>query len=148
MNKLETLEPELKPLIEQLIMGAEIATGLEWIVTSGRRTMAEQQKLYDQGRTTKGAIVTKAKPGQSAHNFGLAADLAPMKDGKIWWSAPESVWQAMADTAVKLGLTAGFYFKSFKDMPHTQVANFDSIRNNWIAAGKPLKNGEPDVQNV
>ncbi len=133
MNKLETLEPELKPLIEQLIMGAEIATGLEWIVTSGRRTMAEQQKLYDQGRTTKGAIVTKAKPGQSAHNFGLAADLAPMKDGKIWWSAPESVWQAMADTAVKLGLTAGFYFKSFKDMPHVELSTWKQAQADWKA---------------
>ncbi len=133
MNKLETLEPELRPLIEQLIMGAEIATGLEWIVTSGRRTMAEQQKLYDQGRTTKGAIVTKAKPGQSAHNFGLAADLAPMKDGKIWWSAPESVWQAMADTAVKLGLTAGFYFKSFKDMPHVELSTWKQAQADWKA---------------
>ncbi len=133
MNKLETLEPELKPLIEQLIMGAEIATGLEWIVTSGRRTMAEQQKLYDQGRTTKGAIVTKAKPGQSAHNFGLAADLAPMKDGKIWWSAPDSVWQAMADTAVKLGLTAGFYFKSFKDMPHVELPAWKQAQADWKA---------------
>lgn len=133
MNKIATLEPELRPLIEQLIMGAEIATGLEWIVTSGRRTMAEQQKLYDQGRTTKGTIVTKAKPGQSAHNFGLAADLAPMKDGKIWWSAPDSVWQAMADTAVKLGLTAGFYFKSFKDMPHVELPSWKQAQADWKA---------------
>lgn len=129
--KTDSLELQFRNKIGQLLMAAEIATGLEWIVTSCRRTMAEQQRLYDQGRKTPGQIVTKAPPGHSAHNFGLAADLAPMKDGKIWWKAPDQIWKAMADAAVSLGLTAGYYFKSFKDMPHVEDKSWKEQQKLW-----------------
>lgn len=131
--KTDSLEPQFRKVVGQLIAAAEIATGLEWIVTSARRTMAEQQRLYDQGRKTPGQIVTKAKPGSSAHNYGLAADLAPMKDGKIWWKAPDSVWKQMADAAVSLGLTAGYYFKSFKDRPHVEDKSWKDQQTLWKA---------------
>ena len=129
--KTDSLEPEFRKTVGQLIMAVEIATGLEWIVTSARRTMTEQQRLYDQGRKTPGQIVTKAKPGSSAHNYGLAADLAPMKDGKIWWKAPDAVWKAMADAAQMLELEAGYYFKSFKDMPHVQDPSWKEQQKLW-----------------
>jgi peptidoglycan L-alanyl-D-glutamate endopeptidase CwlK len=129
--KTDSLEPTFRNTIGQLIMAAEIATGLDWIVTSCRRTMAEQQKIYDQGRTTSGPIITKAKPGYSSHNFGLGADLAPMKDGKIWWKAPDSVWKAMADEAVKLGLEAGYFWKSFHDAPHVQDPDWKTQQQLW-----------------
>ncbi len=44
------------------------------------RTFAEQDALYAQGRTTKGAIVTYAKGGQSYHNYGLAIDIVLIAD--------------------------------------------------------------------
>jgi len=51
------------------------------------RTFAEQDALYAQGRTRlfdsngkKLGIVTKAKGGQSIHNFGLALDIVLIKD--------------------------------------------------------------------
>ena len=131
--KLDSLEPEFKAIVEQVIMGAEIATGLHWIATSCRRTIAEQNALYAQGRTTKGQIVTEAKGGQSPHNFGLGCDLAPMKDGKIWWNAPDIIWKQMADVAVGLGLTAGYYFKSFKDMPHIESTRWKAVQADWKA---------------
>lgn len=136
--KTDSLEPTFRNTVGQLVMAAEIATGLEWIVTSCRRTMSEQQNLYDQGRKSSGPIVTKAAPGYSAHNYGLAADLAPMKDGKIWWNAPDSVWKAMADAAHSLGLTAGYYFKSFKDMPHVESPLWKLEQDRW-------KRGELDL---
>lgn len=133
MNKIDTLEPDFAGTVKTLLMGAAIATGFEWVITSGRRTMAEQTALYAQGRTTKGPKVTNAPAGSSAHNFGLAADLAPMKDGKIWWAAPDSVWKAMADTAVKLGLTAGYYFKSIHDAPHIEHPSWRDQQALWKA---------------
>lgn len=129
--KTDSLEPQFRNKIAQLITAAEIATGLEWIVTSCRRTMAEQQRLYDQGRKTPGQIVTKAPPGSSAHNYGLAADLAPMKDDKIWWKAPDAIWKQMADIAVSLGLEAGYYFKSFHDAPHVQDPSWKDQQKLW-----------------
>lgn len=133
MNRLESLEPDFRPLVETVIREATAKTGCQWVCTSGRRSMAEQRKLFDQGRTTPGPIVTKARPGSSAHNFGLAADLAPMKDGKIWWAAPKEVWKAMADIAVAHGLTAGFYFNTFFDAPHIESQSWRTAQARWRA---------------
>ena len=72
-KRLATLEPSFKPKIEVLLHELE-QMGIKCVVTSGRRTMAQQAKLYAQGRSTHGAIVTKAPAGSSPHNFGLAAD--------------------------------------------------------------------------
>jgi len=61
-------------------------------VYSGLRTFSEQDALYAQGRTTSGNVVTKAKGGQSMHNYGLALDLAPYKpgsDSEVYWPEPD-----------------------------------------------------------
>lgn len=131
--KLDSLEPEFRVTVEQVIMGAEIATGLEWVATSCRRTIAEQNNLYAQGRTKPGKVVTKAKGGQSPHNFGLGCDLAPMKDNKIWWNAPDIIWKQMADIAVQLGLTAGYYFHSIVDKPHVESKDWKVVQAKWKA---------------
>lgn len=133
MRQVETLEPIMQDAVTVLLQKAEEATGCKWICTSGRRTMADQDKLYAQGRTTPGPIVTKAPAGSSAHNFGLAADLAPMKGNDIWWNAPKSVWKKMADEAVALGLTAGYYFKSIFDGPHVEHPSWKVQRELWRA---------------
>ena len=49
--------------------------GLRVKLLSGNRTWTEQRKLYAQGRTAPGKKVTKARPGESWHNYGVAADL-------------------------------------------------------------------------
>jgi len=90
--------------------------GFSVYITEGFRSMERQQELYNQGRTTPGPIVTNAKPGQSAHNFGKAFDIAftgsnpyPNDDGK---------WKACADLGRAVGLVPGYYYTSFKDRPH------------------------------
>lgn len=40
------------------------------------RTLRRQGDLYAQGRTAPGPIVTRARPGESWHQYGLAADVA------------------------------------------------------------------------
>jgi len=42
--------------------------------------MAEQATLYMQGRTLPGPIVTKAKAGDSFHNYGMAFDFVILED--------------------------------------------------------------------
>lgn len=133
MSKLDTLEPEIRPMVAELLLKAYAATGYEWVVTSGRRTMEQQRSLYAHGRTATGPIVTKAPPGSSAHNYGLAADLAPMKDGKIWWDAPRSVWDGMGAEAVKLGLMWGGNFKSILDLPHVEHPSWKEKQALWKA---------------
>lgn len=134
MARIDTLEPEMKLKVAALLIAAQTATGVKWVVTAGRRTMAEQAAIFAQGRTAPGKVVSNARPGSSAHNYGLAADLAPLKkDGSIWWEAPRKIWQQMADEAVKLGLTSGFYFKTIFDAPHVEDPSWKHQQALWKA---------------
>ena len=126
----ESLEPGFKEQIGELC--TKLGTmGIVCAVTSGRRTIAEQDKLYAQGRTAQGPIVTKAKGGESPHNFGLGADLCPTKEGKLWWDAPDDVWNAMHMVGEQLGLRAGYDFKSIKDAPHFEAVNWRLTQLAW-----------------
>lgn len=135
MKKIDTLDPEFQVKVELLLQQLPAVTGVKWVVTDARRTMAEQQHLFDLGRTLPGKVVTKAKPGSSAHNYGLAVDLCPIdpKDGDLWWDAPDAKWRAMADHAHTFGLVAGYYFKSFFDAPHIEDPNWRLARAEWQA---------------
>jgi len=121
MNRIDTLEPDFKEIVLKVIEESILATNRNWVIVQGRRTIAEQNGLYAQGRTKPGSIVTNAKGGQSAHNFGLAADLAPEKaKGIIDWNAPAPIWEMMGNIAIQHGLTWGGLFKSIKDLPHIE----------------------------
>jgi len=132
-KKLATLEPSFRLKIEVLLHELE-QMGIKCVITSARRTMAEQAKLYAQGRTTHGAIVTKADKGQSSHNFGLAVDLCPLNPaGELWWNAPDDVWHVIARTAEKNGLEAGYFWKGFVDKPHIQDRDWKLAQAAWKA---------------
>jgi hypothetical protein len=45
-------------------------------ITSGYRSLSEQDQLYEQGRTVNGHIITWAPVGKSLHNYGFAIDVA------------------------------------------------------------------------
>lgn len=133
MKKLDTLEPSFRSVVELVLKEVSDCTGLTWIITSGRRSMAEQTAIYAQGRTTPGPIVTRAGAGDSAHNFGEAADLAPLAaDGEaIWWNAPDGYWEAMGAIAQAHGLVWGGIFKTIKDFPHIETATWRERRAAW-----------------
>ena len=136
-KQVDSLEPSFKPLIVDLL--AKLAVdGITCIVTSGRRTIAEQDKLYAQGRTTAGDIVTKAKGGQSPHNFGLAADLCPLNpvDKSLWWNAPDDIWNVIHTLAEEGNMLESGYDWKFKDKPHVELPTWKDTRDAWISSGK------------
>lgn len=96
------------------------AEGLNFKVTSGTRTWAEQTKLYAKGRTAAGPKVTNARAGYSWHNFGLAADFTLFeKSGKRpKWEGKE--YDRIGVHAADLGLEWGGSWRKFKDRPHVQ----------------------------
>ena len=130
-KKIDSLDPSFRPKIEVLLHELELQ-GIKCVVTSGRRTMAEQSELYAKGRTAPGAVVTKAPPGQSPHNFGLAADLCPLDaHGECWWDCPDDLWKVIALTARKNGLVAGYFFESIHDAPHVEDAHWKDAQALW-----------------
>ena len=98
------------------------------------RTFAEQQAIYNQGRTTKGDIVTNAKAGASLHNYGLAIDIAFIVDTDgngtyetTSWNTTKdfdgdlkSDWMECVAIFKKYGWDWGGDWISFKDLPHFQ----------------------------
>lgn len=131
MTRLESLEPAFREKIIELLHLTEQATGRSWSLSDGRRTIAQQNALYAQGRTKPGKVVTNAKGGQSAHNFGLAADLWPMKGKDFDWTANQALFKTMADIARSMGLTPGYYFKSIHDAPHIEDPSWKDVQLAW-----------------
>src|SRR5687768_7442865 len=55
----------------QAVLDAEIRAQ----IIGGSRTFAQQDALYEKGRTKPGSRVTNARGGFSYHNFGIAWDI-------------------------------------------------------------------------
>jgi peptidoglycan L-alanyl-D-glutamate endopeptidase CwlK len=92
-------------------------------VIEGLRSYSEQTKLWNQGRTTRGRIVTNAKAGYSMHNFGEALDFA-LFDSRGLYITDNDRYDAVAaqirgkDSAGVLEFGA---YWNFKDSPHIQA---------------------------
>ena len=73
-----------------------------------------------------GAHLTNAAPGESFHQYGLAADGAPFVAGKFLWDASAPEWLVYGATARYLGLTWAGDWTSFKEFPHVQMISTHS----------------------
>lgn len=133
MAKIDELNPEFKTKVEIIISALNNSTGLKWIVVQGVRTIAYQNELYSQGRTKPGQIVTNAKGGQSAHNFKLAADIAPLneKGTDVWWNCPKKYWDCLGQVAEGMGLTWGGHFRNLCDLPHVEDPKWKDAQASW-----------------
>lgn len=111
--------------------------GIDLLITCTWRSNEEQTKLFNQGRSTKGAIVTWAEAGQSLHNrtingkpASLAYDVVPMVNGKPYWSLDTigfNMWHIIGAEGEKLGLEwAGRWRAGKKEYPHFQLTNGES----------------------
>lgn len=91
---------------------------------SGYRSVTEQNDLFAQGRTKPGNIVTKARGGESYHNFAVAIDFAFDTDTvspglQPGWNQADYLPLAEAAHSIP-SLESGFYWK-FKDPGHIQI---------------------------
>lgn len=113
-----TLTPDTQTLARQLLSRL-LTLGMNAKVISGHRSYAEQDALYEQGRTKPGPIVTKARGGYSWHNFSVAFDIGLFdSDGEYLEDSP---LYAKAGAIGKLiGLEWGGDWQGFSDFPHYQ----------------------------
>jgi len=102
--------------------------GMDALITDAFRSFAEQDAIFEQGRSKPGRKVTNARGGESNHNYGMAVDLYPVINGKVFTDPTpankhrfEEIQQAIIDEAQTLGLTSGVTFGSLGDKPHVQL---------------------------
>lgn len=111
-GNIATLHRVVQPKARQMVkLAAE--NGITIKITSGTRTYAEQDKLFAQGG------VTKARGGQSNHNFGLAFDITIFKDGQPVWESPQ--YKTLGGLGKSLGFTWGGDWTSIVDEPHFEL---------------------------
>lgn len=174
-RNIKHLHPDLQPLAVQFQTNCAARwgrTNIAAIITGTWRSAAEQDALYAHGRTVPGPmcrcggkfnpigtcsthklgmIVTKAKSGQSKHEYtlpggvpaSLAFDAAILRDGKpIWGTKGDGIdlnpaddltddlelWQRLGEIGVDLGLVwFGSPDAPFKEFPHFQLKGATAI---------------------
>lgn len=122
-KKLQYLHPNLQKFFRELIK----ISPYDFSITQGVRTAVEQNKLYQQGRTVPGKIVTncdgyKLKSNHQTKSDGLghAGDIAVLINNKITWE--EKYYKEVANVGRELmkkyNIEWGGDWKKFKDLPH------------------------------
>ncbi len=136
MSEIDRNKSSLFPLFARLLEDFEARLrdlGLPFHLFEGYRSWERQAELYAQGRGRPGRIVTRARPGQSWHNYGFAADYVldgiTDKPGIQWsWDIKTDLnadgrgdWLQMAELAVSMGLESAWFWRTFPEAPHVQL---------------------------
>lgn len=116
---IDRLHPQMRAIAIKFINKVQEKLFKKLIITDGYRTFEEQNALYAKGRTKPGRIVTKAKGGQSYHNYGLAFDCYITKNDKVDFTI--SINNEIAKIGEELGLEWGGSWKTIVDKPHFQL---------------------------
>lgn len=84
------------------------------------RSDEEQLRVFNLG-------TSKARPGESAHNWGLAADYVPYDQHKGWhWPKPSwEGWDILGERALEYELERPIDW----DKPHVQVPDWRALRS-------------------
>ena len=134
-QRLEDLEPATAAMCRAFLAECEERMLPPLRVTHTLRTMDEQMHLYAKGRirTASGwevvdpkAVVTKAAPGQSPHNYGAAFDVAFRSHDP--YPQDERLWEAVGLVGEMVGLAWGGRWKGFTDRPHFEHPQWRSLK--------------------
>lgn len=124
-RSLDDLDDDVKALALAFLAECQ-RRGLRVLIYCTLRSNAEQNALYAQGRSKKGAIVTNAKAGQSMHNpqpqtgKARAFDAIPLGDyNKPLWNDEQAIAE-MGAAGLAVGLEWAGQWRYFKERVHFQ----------------------------
>lgn len=121
-RNLDHLYPPFRSKVNAILIGLDVYShkhmpGYEWKVTDGFRTVKEQQRLFAKvPKVTHRDGVRK----KSTHQYGLAVDICPFKDGHPDYNISGDHWDYLAHLARSQGLDSGKDWQSFTDKPHIE----------------------------
>ena len=129
LDTLKGIHPDLVMVMHEAIK----ETPIDFTITDGVRTTAQQQALYAKGRTKPGAKVTNADGIKNKSNhqvksdgYGHAVDLYPYINGKIDFNDTHSldiIAKHIKATANHMGISIGWGgdWKGAWDKPHFEL---------------------------
>lgn len=126
LNRIDLMHPALRNELrnQYLEINTKLPKGVRLRLTQTLRTIEEQNALYAQGRTTKGKIVTNAKPGSSWHNYAMAFDIVILydKDGNGTFETAswdeDRYFMMVVNYFKSKGWFWGGEFRNLYDSPH------------------------------
>ena len=135
--RISEAHPKLRQLLKDTYIKAnnKLGKGCRLRLTHVYRSPEEQDALYAQGRTKKGAKVTNSKAWQSSHQYGFAIDIVIMYDNdgdgkfeEVSWDTKRdgdkdgvADWLEVTKVFTNGGYTNGFITNGKKwDLPHFQ----------------------------
>lgn len=125
LERLEGVSPVIRTAVQRLCELSETKLRQPLLIVRGWASMMEQLQAYQRGRvfnremgdwevSDASLIVTKAKPGRSAHNVitlqtgqpaSMAVDVIPLlTTGLPNWEIPDVFWEHLYELAWKCGL--------------------------------------------
>jgi peptidoglycan LD-endopeptidase CwlK len=145
-QQLQTFDPRSERSLVTLLPKAQVAarnslarirsTGFDARILSGTRTYAEQNTLYRKGRFgNTEPKVTRARGGQSNHNFGIAWDIGIFVAG-AYVGNDLGPYREAAQPGMEGDLEWGGNWQSFPDFPHYQLRTdlpLDEVRARFEA---------------
>jgi peptidoglycan L-alanyl-D-glutamate endopeptidase CwlK len=132
IRAIDTLAPAVRAVCDRHLALC-LLEGIVLRVTDGYRSFAEQAAIWQVGRDEHGnkvgRILTRAKPGESWHNWRLAYDVCIVRfPGDL---TPKDVydgpWGRVGIIGESLGLTWGGRFKGIHDDPHFEYPQGQTI---------------------
>lgn len=124
-RSIDDLTPECRAKAVKFLDICGVA-GIDVLIYCTLRSNEEQDRLYAQGRTVPGDIVTNARAGQSLHNpqpgqnKSRAFDCVPMLGGKPQWGN-KAAYLKMGAIGESVGLTwAGRWTGKLRETAHFQ----------------------------
>lgn len=130
LKSLKGIHPDLNKVLTKSIETSPV----DFTITDGLRTTAQQKALYAKGRTTSGSIVTNADGVKNKSNhqaksdgYGYAVDLYPYYNGSVQVNDDKTLINKIAPHIKKVAKEMGINiewggdWKSFKDYPHFEL---------------------------
>jgi len=102
------IDPNFVTQVNECFMPIATIYGYTLRISSGFRSLEEQNLEYQQGRTINGHIVTEAPAGKSIHNYGFAIDVVDR------WNGYDIDWVKLGKIGTYCGLEQG----PDGDLPH------------------------------
>lgn len=128
MRGIDKLHPELQVCVSKFLEECK-KQELDVLITETLRTQEEQERLYAQGRTTPGKIVTNCRGYQSPHCWGVAFDFCRNKKG-YEYDNTDGFFDKVGNIAktifdnTEYDLFWGGDFKTFVDKPHIEMIKY------------------------
>ena len=130
-RELSELHPSVRAKAEQWLSDCR-KVGIDVLIYCTYRSAAEQSSLYAIGRTVKGEgvtrrrpmgrIVTKAKAGESYHQYRCAWDAVPLTHGKAMWD-DKAAYSKMGEIAATHGIEWAGRWMKMTETAHFQYTN-------------------------